>query len=56
VRARRWITVTTQTLAGRGVDVMELLSQGVPLTLLMDLIDPLGPRSDELYLVEGSAA
>jgi hypothetical protein len=48
--------MTTQTLASRDVDVMEMLAQGVPLTLLMDLVDPWGPRSDELYVVEGAAA
>jgi len=48
--------VATQTIARRGVDVMELLAQGVPLTLLMDLVDPAGPHSDELYVVEGHAA
>jgi hypothetical protein len=48
--------VTTQTIARSDVDVMDLLAQGVPLTLLMDLVDPWGPRSDELYVVEGSAA
>ena len=37
-------------------DVMELLRQGVPLTLLLDLADPFGPHSDELYTFEGSAA
>jgi hypothetical protein len=40
----------------RGTDVMELLRQGVPLTLLLDLADPYGPRSDELYVLEGTAA
>jgi hypothetical protein len=37
-------------------DVMDLLRQGIPLTLLLDLADPAGPRSIELYDVEGSAA
>ena len=40
----------------RDDDVMELLRQGVPITLLLDLIDPCGPRSSELYGAEGSAA
>ena len=31
-----------------GHAVMELLRQGVPLTLLMDLADPAGPRSREI--------
>jgi hypothetical protein len=56
VSARRWITMTTLMDERRGSDVMELLRQGVPLTLLLDLADPSGPRSDELYLLEGSAA
>lgn len=46
----------TLTQSRTSTDVMELLRQGVPLTLLMDLVDPYGPHSDELYLVEGSAA
>lgn len=37
-------------------DVMELLRRGIPLTLLLDLADPFGPRSDELYAVERPAA
>jgi hypothetical protein len=37
-------------------DVMELLRQGIPLTLLFDLVDPRGPRSLELYGRETSAA
>jgi hypothetical protein len=40
----------TLTQSKTSTDVMELLRQGVPLTLLMD------PHSDELYLAEGSAA
>jgi len=48
--------MTTLTQSGRATDVMELLRQGVPLTLLMDLVDPYGPHSSELYIVEGSAA
>jgi len=36
--------------------VMELLRQGVPLTLLIDLIDPWGPRSAELYGQEQSSS
>lgn len=35
----------TQTTS---VDVMELLRLHVPLTLLVDLVDPQGPRSREL--------
>ncbi|MEZ5117688.1 MAG: hypothetical protein R2737_15620 [Candidatus Nanopelagicales bacterium] len=31
-----------------GVDVMRLLRSGIPLTLLMDLADPTGPRSEEI--------
>ncbi len=37
-------------------DVMDLLRQGIPLTLLMDLADPFGPHSSELYDSEGTAA
>lgn len=37
-------------------EVMELLRAGVPITLLLDLADPYGPRSYELYDVEGDAA
>jgi hypothetical protein len=37
--------MSTQTTTG---DVMELLRLHVPLTLLVDLIDPGGPRSREL--------
>ncbi len=48
--------MTTLMQVGRDNDVMELLRQGVPLTLLLDLADPDGPRSDELYGLEGSAA
>ena len=40
----------------RDNDVMELLRQGVPITLLLDLADPCGPHSSELYDAEGSAA
>jgi hypothetical protein len=29
--------------------LMAALGQGVPITLLMDLIDPHGPRSAEMY-------
>ena len=39
--------------------VMVLLQHGVPLSLLADLIDPVGPRSIEIYeseLVTTSAA
>jgi hypothetical protein len=45
-----------QTTVTEAVDVMELLKNGVPLTLLLDLADPLGPRSFELYDVENTAA
>ena len=39
----------------RGFDVMEMLRQGIPLTLLLDLADPFGPRSEEIYRTEGRA-
>jgi hypothetical protein len=62
VSARRWITMTTMTMTTtptvdleRGFDVMEMLRLGIPLTLLLDLADPFGPRSDEIYLAELSA-
>jgi hypothetical protein len=48
------MTTTVMDLR-RGSDVMELLRLGVPLTLLLDLADPLGPHSAELYAFEGSA-
>ncbi len=48
--------MTTQTLSHRDNDVMELLRQGVPLTLLLDLADPFGPRSSELFELEHHAA
>lgn len=32
-----------------------LLRSGVPLTLLLDLVDPRGPRSEELYRSEEPA-
>lgn len=41
---------------GEASGVMDLLRAGVPLTLLLDLADPYGPRSTELYDVEGAAA
>lgn len=34
--------------------VMALLARGVPLTLLMDLLDPTGPRSEEILRTEGT--
>ena len=33
---------------------MHLLASGVPLSLIMDLAAPGGPRSQEILLVEGS--
>lgn len=39
-------------VATGGVEVMELLRHGVPLTLLCDLADPGGPRSQEILEVE----
>ena len=49
------ITMTTLERSATS-DVMELLRQGVPLTLLLDLADPRGPRSLELLLLERDAA
>jgi hypothetical protein len=49
-------TLVDERLTERqGTDVMELLRLHIPLTLLLDLADPLGPRSAELYAFEGSA-
>ena len=48
--------MSSQTLSHRDNDVMELLRQGVPLTLLLDLADPFGPRSSELFEIEQHAA
>ncbi len=48
--------MTTQTRTRVTGEVMDLLRQGVPLTLLIDLADPFGPHSDELFVLEGSAA
>jgi hypothetical protein len=45
------ITMTTLERS-HASDVMELLRQGIPLTLLLDLADPCGPRSEELLLLE----
>ena len=49
-------TQTLESLESVDGDVMDLLRRGIPLTLLLDLADPFGPRSDELYDAEGSAA
>jgi hypothetical protein len=39
----------------REVDrVLEMLADGVPVTLLMDLLRP--PEADEMYIVEGGSA
>jgi hypothetical protein len=46
---------TTVLEQRRGSDVMEMLRLGIPLTLLLDLADPLGPHSAELYAYEGKA-
>ena len=48
--------MTTQIETARESDVMDMLRQGIPLTLLLDLADPLGPHSDELFVHEGAAA
>ena len=37
-------------------DVMALLDQGVPLTLLVDLVDRQGPRSAEILATERELA
>jgi hypothetical protein len=38
---------------GSDGEVMDLLRRGIPLTLLLDLIDPFGPQSDDLLVHEG---
>ena len=48
--------MTTLIETAQESDVMDLLRQGIPLTLLLDLADPLGPHSDELFVYEGDAA
>jgi hypothetical protein len=62
VSARRWITMTTMMTTStrtidleREIDVMEMLRLGIPLTLLLDLTDPFGPHSEEIYISERSA-
>jgi hypothetical protein len=56
VSTRRWILVTTLMDTRSENDVMDLLRQGIPLTLLLDLVDPLGPHSDDLLAHERPAA
>ena len=48
--------MTTLLHAPSESDVMDLLRRGIPLTLMLDLLDPQGPHSDELYTLEGRAA
>ena len=48
--------MTTLFETARESDVMDLLRQGIPLTLLLDLADPLGPHSDDLFVHERDAA
>lgn len=36
--------------------LMKALGRGLPITLLIDLIDPNGPRSHEMFEREGSIA
>ena len=55
VETEEVMTMTTLERSATS-DVMELLRQGVPLTLLLDLADPRGPRSLELLLLERDAA
>ena len=33
--------------------LMEVIGQGIPITLLVDLVDPNGPRSGEMFEREG---
>ncbi len=53
------ITTSPATTAGRPADspeatAMVLLSNGVPLSLLLDLGMPVGPRSHEILVEEGA--
>ena len=48
--------MTTMFETARESEVMDLLRQGIPLTLLLDLADPFGPHSDELLVHERDAA
>ena len=36
--------------------LMEVIRRGIPITLLVDLIDPNGPRSGEMFEREGMNA
>ncbi|MCW2607284.1 MAG: hypothetical protein JWO60_1977 [Frankiales bacterium] len=42
--------------SGEGARTHALLCAGVPLSLLLDLVDPRGPRSSELYDAEQADA
>lgn len=44
--------VIASAQAADGSEIMHLLERGVPLTLLMDLLSPLGPRSTEILDAE----
>ena len=44
--------MTTRTATARRDGVLVLLDHGVPLSLLVDLVDPRGPRSEEIYRTE----
>ena len=44
--------MTTRTATARRDGVLVLLDHGVPLSLLVDLVDPHGPRSQEIYRTE----
>ncbi len=37
-------------------EVMHLLERGIPLTLLIDLLSPLGPRSADILATENAGA
>lgn len=43
-------------LPGLAQRTRDLLAAGVPLTLLLDLAEPAGPASHELYVAEGISA
>ena len=48
--------MTTLTSPSSEDRVMDLLRSGVPLSLLLDLVDPTGPHSDEILVVESRTA
>lgn len=53
-RSRRGLPNDTSVIQFRH-QVMEWLADGVPITLLCDLLDPAGPTSREIYTAEAIA-